>query len=177
MYLTVNGSSWNLACAEKRVYCWTSSSFMEIALLVLCFRSIIAKLTGHILKRHSGWMQSISMDKMVYIHFHNFFHCLHLALIGLIQMSSIMYLNPLEEVLYHCGLKVGLYIFGLPNKVIYDLIIYFSSSYWNGISLRIPGNGLHLSFGKCFIWRWNGCDSSKNFKKIIKNTFKNLENF
>ncbi len=46
MYLTVNGSSWNLACMEKRI-CWqTSPSFKEIALLVLCFHSVVVKLTG-----------------------------------------------------------------------------------------------------------------------------------
>ncbi len=43
MYLTVNSSSWNLA--------WqTSISFMEIALLVLCFRSTVAKLTRQTLQ-------------------------------------------------------------------------------------------------------------------------------
>ncbi len=35
----------NLACMEKRVYWWTFPSFVEIALLVLYFRSIIAQLT------------------------------------------------------------------------------------------------------------------------------------
>ncbi len=46
MYFTVNSSSWNLAFVEKRVYWQSFPSFVEIALLVLCFRSIVAKLTG-----------------------------------------------------------------------------------------------------------------------------------
>ncbi len=45
MYLIVNSSSWNLACLEQRVY-W---SFTEIALLVLCFRSIVPNLTAQTL--------------------------------------------------------------------------------------------------------------------------------
>ncbi len=45
MYLIVNGSSWNLAYLEKTVYGRIFSSFMEIMLLVLYFRTIVAKLT------------------------------------------------------------------------------------------------------------------------------------
>ncbi len=45
MYFTANSSSWNLACAEKMIYWQTSPSFMEIALLVVRLRSVIAKLT------------------------------------------------------------------------------------------------------------------------------------
>ncbi len=52
MYLTANGSSWNLTCTEKMVYWRTSLSFMEIALLVLCFRSVVEKFTGQILYLH-----------------------------------------------------------------------------------------------------------------------------
>ncbi len=49
MYLTVNISSWNLACTVKRVYWRASPSFMEIMQLVLCFHSIIVKLIGQTL--------------------------------------------------------------------------------------------------------------------------------
>ncbi len=44
MYLTVNGSGWNLACVEVKVYWQTSPGFMKKALLVLCFPSVVAKL-------------------------------------------------------------------------------------------------------------------------------------
>ncbi len=45
MYHTENSSSWNLTRAEKRVFSQTPPSFMEIALLVLSFRSVVTKLT------------------------------------------------------------------------------------------------------------------------------------
>ncbi len=49
MHLTANGSSWNLAYAENRVYWQTSPSFMEMALLILLVRIVVAKLTGQTL--------------------------------------------------------------------------------------------------------------------------------
>ncbi len=61
MYLTVNGSNWNLACVEKRVYWQTSPSFMEIALLVLCFCSVVAKPTGQTL-RSQFWTDFHEID-------------------------------------------------------------------------------------------------------------------
>ncbi len=53
MFFTANSLGLNLVCAEKRVYQWTSPSFMKIALLLLCFRSIVAKLTRLILYQNS----------------------------------------------------------------------------------------------------------------------------
>ncbi len=54
MYLTVNSSNKNLAWVQ-RVYWRTSPSFMEITLLVLCFRSIVAKFTGQTLYLLQHW--------------------------------------------------------------------------------------------------------------------------
>ncbi len=65
MYLTVNSSSWNLACVEKKgVYWQTSPCFMEIALLVLCFRSVVAKLTGQNLYNMSWNLTAFSPERM-----------------------------------------------------------------------------------------------------------------